>query len=110
MGTGEFVCFWLSVVLIGPKQHHVYICHCFSFLAELFRRISLVCPGLPLPLSPARTSLQLGRQDDRCCSGKRDDLYRQNEQTAFLHGQNMTQKQDKEAGNSIIVKKTEQKE
>lgn len=62
-GTGEFVCFWLSVVLIGPKQHHVYICHLFfvprrTVPTHIF---GLPRPPLPLPLSPARTSLQVGR-------------------------------------------------
>lgn len=58
--------FWLSMVLIGPKQHHVIFVICFSFLAELFRLHVFRLPGLstfPPPLFPARTSLQVGQAD-----------------------------------------------
>lgn len=57
--------FWLSMVLIGPKQHHV-IFVIVSFLAELFRRTSLVLPELPfLPRFPLPRQNKLAGRTDR---------------------------------------------
>lgn len=104
--TGDLGVFWLSMVLIGPKQCHVIFVIVFvprrTVPAHVFG-LPPTCPPIPLP----RQNKLAGRADkvDECCSGRVMICTKRTKNKQHFCMDRHDPKAKRKAGNSIIVKK-----